>query len=347
MGKSRGRKANYVTDNQDKPVVGLSADSRGNYYNTHYRSEGIKRENFGYDDTEAIFKFLQWEAKRKGDTFSTAEKPDYNKGLKGKGSITFTEKFHRLIEQYDIPYKQIIEGIEVKQIDIPDSYVWDRARYLLLSNSFEAERKLNLPGIADFLNNPNYKEPLTLEEIGNLYFNRKLKPLKIQELTDSQRWWKQFCDIVNVDNVRQITLELINRYQQTIHKMAENNKYSPTYIQHRLDKIKTIFRNVLRTSENIDDTKKVLDYCLKFHYLNKVNTNPTPIDKDDFIKLLDAADKKLKAILLLSACCGLYPEDIADIKKTDIDLNKRTLIMYRKKTNRLRTANCGIMLLMR
>jgi len=53
--KSRGRPSNYLIGKERKPVIGLSFDASNNrYFNTHWKSEGVRKENFGSDKEEAV-----------------------------------------------------------------------------------------------------------------------------------------------------------------------------------------------------------------------------------------------------------------------------------------------------
>ena len=62
----RGRKPKYVIGNDNRPIVGLSKQADGRFYNSHWRSEGVPRRYFGKDKQEAIRLFSDWDAKRKG-----------------------------------------------------------------------------------------------------------------------------------------------------------------------------------------------------------------------------------------------------------------------------------------
>ncbi|MBN2376758.1 MAG: tyrosine-type recombinase/integrase [Sedimentisphaerales bacterium] len=183
-------------------------------------------------------------------------------------------------------------------------------------------------------------KPLLLKEIGNIYFNRKIKPLRKSERDDSVRWWKQFCKIIDANNARDISLNHILTYQDKIYEIYNHKGHRPTWIKHRFDKIKTIFNYATksRNVEYIDDLKRILDYCKKFQYPNKAKMNPNPIDKKDYIKILNVANTKQKAIILLAANSALYPQDCCDIKKSHINIKKQTLIMDRGKTGVPRVA---------
>lgn len=75
--KSRGRSPKYVSDSDGKPVVGLSFDAINNrYFNTHWKSDGVKKKNFGsdVDKAGAIFLFRQWDAQQRGESFHSIPK---------------------------------------------------------------------------------------------------------------------------------------------------------------------------------------------------------------------------------------------------------------------------------
>jgi integrase len=72
---------------------------------------------------------------------------------------------------------------------------------------------------------------------------------------------------------------------------------------------------------------------------NNVHDDPRPITRQDFKKLLTAAEQTdvpqmWRAMLLLALNCALYMEDLCDLQWTFLDLERRTFISRRKKRGR-------------
>jgi integrase len=145
---------------------------------------------------------------------------------------------------------------------------------------------------------------------------------------------------VSVKTVRDVTIQAIRRYQDSLYATYAKENYSSTWLKHRSDKIKTILKYALK-SDAVDytqDIEAVLTLCKKFVYPDRASVDPKPIGRDDFLKILAIADTKQKAILLLAANAALYPQDVSDIKKRHIDLKKKHLVMDRGKTGVPRVA---------
>ncbi|MCH7552117.1 hypothetical protein IIB49_01890, partial [Patescibacteria group bacterium] len=137
-----------------RPVVGLSYDeSNDRYFNTHFKSERLKRENFGSDYDEAIFLFRQWESQQKGERHLNIEKDKTKKAVK----LTISEDYLKKKNETDEAYKKRVTKLNLKLrkgeiesqtkttsiITIPESYIFAKARELILDDIVEARKKLN------------------------------------------------------------------------------------------------------------------------------------------------------------------------------------------------------------
>jgi integrase len=340
--RSRGRPPKYVVGKDGKPIVGLSCDANG-FYNTHWRTDGIKRVHFATPDDydTAVHNFRKWESRRKKETITIAITDENQK------QEFLLQQYRRLQLNKDgiAELKAAAAGVEYCPPDvdatISEDLVWAKARELILNNPPAAvAEKLGIPELANLHTLRPLPKPLTLRQIGDIYFNRKIRPLNRRERDDSERWWRQFCKMVDVKNIREVTLEHIQRYQNRLYNIYNKKGHKPTWIKHRYDKIKTILNYAKKSKdvEHVDDINRVLDYCKKFVYPDKAKVNPCPIEKDDYLNILALANSKERAILLLAANAALYPQDCCDIKKTHIDLIKRTLVMDRGKTGVPRVA---------
>jgi len=321
--RGRGRPPKYVTDDMGNVVVGLSVDkSNGVFYNTHHKREGGK-VTFGTDKVRAIQRYLQWRAGQgdKSITLSPSE---------------FKEKNLRVI---------VDDGNEeysYRLAELPENTIIQLCRQFLLDNPPHiSAQKLGIPQLATMKERDiaHLKPSPTLVEIGNIYLDRKIKPLNKKQKMDSSTWWNDFCRIVAVGSIRDITTEIMQHYHETVHQERENNNYSPSWLKHRLDMVKTILRYAQKKMDG-EDIERVIRYTNQFVYPQKTSPKPQPISKSNYRRLLANVkdNPKYKSMLLLSLNCAMYPIDISSVNIDDIDLGNGTLIMQRQKTGVLRVA---------
>ncbi|AQT70076.1 tyrosine recombinase XerC [Anaerohalosphaera lusitana] len=340
--RKRGRPPKYVSDERGRPLVGLSCDDNG-FYNTHYRTEGVPRLHFGAPDDyiNALRRFRRWRDEREKKTTSIVFDQDDDK------ESVLNQVHQRILNNKDgwgewrasIDCEEYIDPpVDLK---INEEIGWDIARSLISNNppSIVAE-KLGIPEFAELHKLTPLPKPLTLHEIGEIYLKRTKKPLRQQEYDDSKRWWEQFCKLAKSKTVRDVCLSDIKRYQDALYELFNKHEYSPTWIKHRFDKIKTILRYALKSDavEYTKDIEDVLVLCKKFVYPERASVDPKPIHREDFQKIFALANAKEKAILLLAANAALYPQDVCDLKKAYINLQKKTLVMDRGKTGVPRVA---------
>ena len=297
-----------------------------------YYAIGTKpRKWFTRDFSHSYFLFTQF--KNKDDKYSTIPKPKHNKSLKAKAKITFTDEFANALETAGVNIADLIEGISIEDADVPEKEIWNRARELIYTNQVEASRKIGIPELAYIESISPLPNSLTLKKIGEMYCNRENKPLSKGEKDDTERWWADFCRIVEVDTIREVTEEHIKKYHKIITKMASSDVYQ----KHRLKKLKTVLYYAKREESFKDDINRVLEYTdyFKGKYLDSNPSNPTPISREIFFKIYNVADEQYKLIMLISANCGFTPVDIEDLQWSMLDLKRGTLQMRRKKRGRV------------
>jgi integrase len=96
--------------------------------------------------------------------------------------------------------------------------------------------------------------------------------------------------------------------------------------------IRALLRCGLKAGRDVTNVRRVLDLCGMFELPKKNGVQPNPISPNDFRKLLDAADVKWRAVLLLTLNCCLYPSEVSHVKKADLDLTAGTYSATRAKT---------------
>ncbi len=150
------------------------------------------------------------------------------------------------------------------------------------------------------------------------------------------RYWHEFTEIVAAKTLRDITLEDVERYHDRVWKHKEDDSRSAAYVRNRLVAVTTILRYALKKGRDQGQFRRVLDLCKIFELPAKGTTNPRPITPEDFATILEVAPVKFRAMLLTALNLALYPSEVAAVKKTEIDLNKRTFVGSRNKTGVVR-----------
>lgn len=346
--KNRGRPPKYVLDPQGRPVVGLSHDKANNrYFNTHYNKEGVKKENFGNGDYSlAIFEFMQWNAKKKGEQSVNVDAKDISNGVRTE-PIEFeppqwlidmqpTEEMKRQHREQPILFRQI----ETRKI--PESLIWQKARELILFDLPEARKRLNLPIRLDGPVKP--LKSISLQEIGNLYFQHpRFHRMSQRYRWEAKRYWKEFCRLVKVKTIQDITIPTIDSYQEAIYRISKERKWAGgASVNNRFSVVKTIFKNATKRTKDvmqIPEIERVQGYLERLSYAPKAKVNPKPISRQNYLLMLKSEVKPVyRAILLLALNCGMKPSGIVAIKKKNINLEDKTLHMPRPKTGIIRVA---------
>ncbi len=322
-----------------KVIEGLSLDKGNKSYYCYYTDNQTGKRHkkyFGRDIIKAVKEFGKFTNKNESVILELDISKLPSKNIQ-TGYIQWSEiedDTTVVIDTYDL--------VGHRRVGLREDVFWDTVGNEIRKSPANRAKIAQLTGIEQIAYLDTLKppvRPLTLQEIGNRYFSREIKPLDVSEKADSIRWWTQFSKIIGVTTIRDITFEHLQTYQDTIWSVANKKKYSPTYIKHRFDKVKTILNYVKSKIEHKDDFNRVLEYCLNFVYPAKAKTEAYPIKAKDFKAVLAIADIKHSAIFLLAANIGAYAQDIRDIKKTDIDLKSKTLRMYRGKTSVIRVAS--------
>lgn len=155
----------------------------------------------------------------------------------------------------------------------------------LLKN--DPDTVVNISGIKEFgyLKDIKPKKTITLKEVGEYYFNRhKYRGQKKQSekwINIQRNWWREFLDITQVTTLDNITPQTINDYNMEVCKVIKDNNYFPKWLSDssknalkkkpakpdwatkRINAINSIFRNMLKITDDIDSINKVLGHLEK------------------------------------------------------------------------------------
>jgi integrase len=87
-----------------------------------------------------------------------------------------------------------------------------------------------------------------------------------------------------------------------------------------------------------EEMRRLLDYCAVLQPPRASGTNPSPMSVNHFAALLGAADEKWKAMLLCALNFCMYAIEVSRLEKSEINLDRKTLVTHRDKTGVTRIA---------
>ena len=348
--RKRGRPPIYALDLDGKPVVGLSYDiANDSYFNTHFKTEGIKKENFGDDRDEAIYLFRQWEAKQKGEEYQGIERERVKKSIRmtiyeelvKKPNETEKEFTQRMVEFGIKVRKGEVSSETVPLYGVPNSYIYAKARALILQDIHKARKEMNLPIKLD--GTYRTEKSITFDEVGDIYFEKSGKKLNPRHKINLQRYWEEFKRNVKVKMVSQLSADLVDEYEKWIYFQAKKKKWENSTISNQLSTAITIFNQVYKNKRlKPSDKEYIKDARLlcSFNYPQSPDYDPRPISKEDYFKIFNSADIIYRCVMLCALNFGMKETELVDIrikprkgrKNPDIDLKKRIIAKPRTKT---------------
>ena len=338
LSKSRGRPAKYVSGRDGKPVVGMSFNrSTGQYYSSHAKP----RIYFGSDFDQALSRFRAWEMARKGEGFlplrDDPTKPPIRLRLplpaSWEGPVYVAGDRpgeFREVPAVLLPTLKDCSDRGLYTLVTTDAF-YAKCRDLILKDSARFAERVGIPEIAYLQDLKPPGPSVTLRGVGDLYFGKR-KKISVEWRRKQKAHWKEFVDSVGVKTIREVTDEGIERYHNNVWDEHEGNGRSPTYIAHRFQAVRTILRYAMRKTRDPQQIRRVLDLTEAFEQPAKAATDPRPISRPEFQKLLTVSSPKWRAVFLLSLNAAFYPAEVADVRRAHIDLDARTLVMVRGKT---------------
>jgi integrase len=196
-------------------------------------------------------------------------------------------------------------------------------RVYLGSDKEEALKKyhrLNL-GIESILQEPAIPMDVTIKELANRFIASQQANWRNPETTLKcyKDWLGRFIKDHPRLKVTNFTVEKFASWKLSL----KERKYSPESINHYLSAVRAIFIFAEETSL-IEKAPKLRR--IKNERIPKTGSKEKPIyTLNDLHKLLENADLKLKAMIMLALNCGFGPKDLHDLTWDDIDDERVTL----------------------
>jgi len=320
--RKRGRPPDYVHDRTGRPIVGLSYHkSTGQYYTTHVRPP----KYFGTDYDVAVMRFRRWQDRHEKKYIGVPQALPTSRAVS--------------MAMADAAIEEVVgEDIIHWPTYVPTDAFYAKVRRLILENPVRFAEQVGIPQVANLQDLGLPERSLTLEEVGAAYFNRKRR-LSEHWRRKQKLFWNEFSRQLGAKKtLREVTRDDIARYHDAIWSEFESKRRSPTFLNHRIAAVRTILRHALREGRDNTQIRRVIDLTQLLETAEKNGTDPSPISRGDLAAILNVASPKWRAAILLSLNAALYPSELADVKKNEVDLDRRILVMRRRKTGSVRIA---------
>jgi integrase len=320
-GSKRGRPAKFVLDPNGRPIVGLSC-SNGNYYATYSEP----RVWFGSDYAEALFKFQRYQNQQ------AIEEPHIEIQMPNPPGPHQPQivKWSELCGNPPI----IAAAHAGESALLPENLFFETARNFILKDPIEAARKFGIPELSRMTDLPPLEPPLYLDKILQYYLeHRKPSP---EECKKMKMAWREFCRIISVNSVREISSNRIHDYRDIIWAEYEKGGWSSTWLKARFSRVKTLFNyNFKNGRTNKRELQTVIDFCKCLSVTSSIEEPARPIERNHVHKLLEHCNCKWQAIILLALNCGYYAKDIHDFKVSMImGKNEMDYVVFPREKNK-------------
>lgn len=321
-----GRKAKFVKGPDGKEIYGLSYSAA---VRCHYATFSKPRKYFKKDLAGSLFEFFKWQGKGESRRTVMFIPADFEGTEPPKGGF---------VDWKSCPDPVVQETYPGENLCIPETLFLEKARNLILTDAIVAAKKLGIPELAHLPDLPKPEKPLTLRQVGQFYYEHR-NPSH-DELRKCQTTWRGFCKVVRVKEVRELKVEHIQEYKDVMIARQKKHRYSKYWLRGKFNRVKTLFNHSFEQgTRNLEALKRVIDLCKRLKAVSgSDNSEPKPISREHFHRLLDQADIKWRAMLLLGLNCGYYAKDIHDLKKHMIhNRNGLDYIVFpREKTKHMR-----------
>jgi integrase len=228
-----------------------------------------------------------------------------------------------------------LDGVTTITTDtVPEHSLVQWCREQLLTRPEWLAEQTGIPQLARLADLPQPKESPRLDSLLPLYLDGKGHDKSQHERRKKERYYGQFVAFManrDIQTAKQLTSDDAIAYGNHVAKTSK----STTAQRIKLEKPRTIINYALK--RGLDVVSAVA--ALKAIDVPSIQTGKSkPISKNDFQKLLHAADDVMRASLLLSLNCCMYGSEVCKLQWDDINLEDKTFVARRGKTGIVRCA---------
>jgi hypothetical protein len=276
------------------------------------------------------------------NNYTTIEGHTEKTVIRGK-EVTLTEHINALYMPQNVIIQSFVDMLDANPREISEKFIQmgreDLAGIIHLPKNYKRS-KTKLSDMLEWY--------LTYEERGR------------DTIRYCNLFWEQFCSIVNVPYLEQITLDHIKVYKTHLTNCKKADKRSKRWLKGRYEVIKRIVRHTKLHVKNKDIIHHVLDDMTILSVRKaKGKANPQPISKKEFNLFMNFFTDELKkaksisakiryskwiALFLTASNTCSYFKDMVDMTiskkpgQLGLDFNNSTLAMYREKKDTIKIA---------
>lgn len=212
---------------------------------------------------------------------------------------------------------------------IDEVAIFSAVRNLIINDPILAAKRLGIPEIAH-LQHIQIPQDIKLSDLLANYISRA--PNK-QSTLEIKSVFEKFLEITGFKTLADINLNGLQKYREAI----EQSKYGAATKKCYYGRVKTVVSKNLKYGVDAVQIRQALDkFKVLFTDQPMPQVNPQPISRLDFHKLLNTADIKWQAILLLSLNCCLHLGEALKLKWSELNLETKTYACIRSKTSKHR-----------
>ena len=286
-------------------------------------------KTFGTEPTEAIRRFLLWEAGKSDIALPVG---------KAAGETPSDRLISRVAFAKANKGKATFSG-ELAIQAVPQAALYEWAKREIENNLSDFAKKIGKPKLTLLTDDLKPEISANLDDLISLYQADK-SHLSEKEFNNSKTWWDEFCKITKAKQVKDLNHDGFRLYRETIKRNQQQGEYSTVYTRSRFGKIKSIINHALAELDLSGKDREILSRKDLLKPPPKPSVNPTDIKREELEAILKLANPQETAMILIGLNACYYPIDCSRLKWSMINLEKATLQSDRDKAKHLKGSSC-------
>lgn len=311
--RKTGRPAAFYRSRRGDRIEGLSRLGDG-----RWRASGPQRFTFTEPDEDlAVLRYRRWQAAQSG---AEVNLPVDTAGLDAAAATDKATRTSMLVRFAPGKPPQTFRAVDEDEF-------WSAVRREILSRPKYAAERTGIEQIA-YLSDLRKPEPLPtfsdLTRTWEAHFNASA-----EQKTKCARAWRDFVDTAKLESLSDISPKSVIAFRDAVYARNWTGK-SQSNLFNRIRRYLSFFQSRAIAVETMG---RLLEHLkLLSPDRTTISTNPQPISRQDWQKLLGAAEGSDKAMILLMLNGGFYLSEVVRLKWTDI--KDGCIITHRHKTGR-------------
>lgn len=235
--------------------------------------------------------------------------------------------------------EQVTESAATYPID--EAAIWAWVKTKLIDDPIAASLKLGIPEIAN-LKQIKIRQEIKLEDLLNNYMGKNISK-KTRSPEAGKAVFIKFLKQTGFQKLSDITIPGLVSFRNFV---DNDSGIGPATKRFWYRKIKTILRQNMRYGIDGEQIREALDKLSVLYTDDPMpQVNPQPISRDDFHKLLNAANPFWKAIILMSLNCCLHLGETVTMRWSELKLDgaEKVYATIRTKTQKHKIPRAAVL----